>query len=64
MDWSLNPLGLTAFDISHEELKKESQSNSNTTDQDKEEELDVKCIIQKPIDIDELVKRIKEELNS
>ena len=55
---------ITAFDISTGNLKKDSQSNSNKTDQDKEEEEDVKCIIQKPIDIDNLVKRIKEELNS
>jgi CheY-like chemotaxis protein len=53
---------ITAFDVSRGELKKESLSSSNTTDQDKGEELDIKCIIQKPIDIYNLVKPIKEEL--
>ena len=32
--------------------------------QEGKEDSDVKCIIQKPIDLDELVKRIKEELKS
>jgi DNA-binding response OmpR family regulator len=49
---------ITAFEAYHEELKKKFQSNLNTSP------VDVKCFIQKPIDIDELVKRIKEELNS
>jgi DNA-binding response OmpR family regulator len=48
---------ITAFEAYHEELKKKFQSNLNTSP------VDVKCFIQKPIDIDELVKRIKEELN-
>jgi DNA-binding response OmpR family regulator len=54
---------ITAFEVYHEELKKKIQSNLNTSRQYKQE-VDVKCFIQKPIDIDELVKRIKEELNS
>lgn len=54
---------ITAFEVYHEELKKKFQSNLNTSPQYKQE-VDVKCFIQKPIDIDELVKRIKEELNS
>ena len=54
---------ITAFEVYHEELKKKFQSNLNTPPQYKQE-VDVKCFIQKPIDIDELVKRIKEELNS
>lgn len=54
---------ITAFEVYHEELKKKFHSNLNTSPQYKQE-VDVKCFIQKPIDIDELVKRIKEELNS
>jgi CheY-like chemotaxis protein len=54
---------ITAFEVYHEELKKKFQSNLDTSPQYKQE-VDVKCFIQKPIDIDELVKRIKEELNS
>ena len=42
-----------------------THTNSNARYQDKEGkgDSDVECFIQKPIDIDELVKRIKEELN-
>jgi DNA-binding response OmpR family regulator len=54
---------ITAFEVYHEELKKKFQNNLDTSPQYKQE-VDVKCFIQKPIDIDELVKRIKEELNS
>ena len=56
---------ITAFDVNHGENIKEYLSSSNTTHQDKEDgELDVKCFIQKPIDIDDLVKQIRKELNS
>ncbi len=57
---------ITAFDVDHGEIKKEFQSSSNTTQRDEpgKKDLDVKCFIQKPIDIDELVKRVKAELNS
>ena len=57
---------ITAFDVCHKELKKNSDTSSNASYQDKEgkEDSDVECFIQKPIDIDELVKRIKEELKS
>ena len=54
---------ITAFEVYHEELKKKFQSSSNASPRYKEGGY-VKCFIQKPIDIDELVKRIKEELNS
>ena len=54
---------ITAFEVYHEELKKKFQSNLDTSPQYKQK-IDVKCFIQKPIDIDELVRRIKEELNS
>lgn len=56
---------ITAFDVHHRELKKKFQKGSNTTYQAKEgeEQSDIECFIQKPIDIDELVKRIKKELN-
>jgi DNA-binding response OmpR family regulator len=53
---------ITAFEVYHEELKKKCQGSSNASPQYKQE-VDVKYFIQKPIDIDELVKRIKEELN-
>ena len=57
---------ITAFDVDHGEIKKEFQSSLNTTQRDEpgKKDLDVKCFIQKPIDIDELVKQVKEELNS
>ena len=59
---------ITAFDVYHEELKKKFHTSSNARYQDKEGKegsgSDVECFIQKPIDIGELVKRIKEELNS
>ena len=56
---------VTAFDIYPGEIKKEFHRNSNGKYQDKEEEeLDLECIIQKPIGIDELVKRVKKQLNS
>ena len=57
---------ITAFDVYHEELKQNSHTSSNARYQDKEgkEDSDVECFIQKPIDIDELVKRVKEQLNS
>jgi DNA-binding NtrC family response regulator len=54
---------VTAFDIYPGELKKEFHRNSNGKYQDKEE-VDLECIIQKPIGIDELVKRVKKQLNS
>src|SRR5947208_9400919 len=52
---------VTAFEVYHEELKNRFQPSSIISPQYKE---DVRCFLQKPIDIDELVKRIKEELNS
>ncbi len=55
---------ITAFDVYHGEMKKELLNDLNMLHQDKEERLDAECFIQKPIDIDELVKRIKVELNS
>ena len=55
---------ITAFDVDHGEIKKEFQSNTTQRDEPGKKDLDVKCFIQKPIDIDELVKRVKAELNS
>jgi len=63
IDDKLRVCFITAFEVYHEELKKKFQSSSNASPQYKQG-VDVKCFIQKPIDIDELVKRIKEELNS
>ena len=53
---------VTAFEVYYEELKNRFQPSSTPSPEHKED--DVKCFLQKPIDIDELVKRIKEELNS
>ena len=53
---------VTAFEVYYEELKNRFQPSSIASPEHKEE--DVRCFIQKPIDIDELIKRIKEELNS
>ena len=55
---------ITAFDAYHGDIKKEFQDSSDSMRQEGKEDSDLKCIIQKPIDLDELVKRIKEELNS
>jgi DNA-binding response OmpR family regulator len=59
---------ITAFDVDHGEIKRELQNISNIIQLDKEgegkEKLDVDCFIQKPIDIDVLVKRLREELDS
>ena len=56
---------VTAFEVYCEELKKKFHGSLNSSPpQQYGQEEDVKCIIQKPIDIDELVKRIKEELSS
>jgi DNA-binding response OmpR family regulator len=63
IDDKLRVCFITAFEVYHEELKKKFQSSSNASAQYKQG-VDVKCFIQKPIDIDELVERIKEELNS
>ena len=55
---------ITAFDVYHGDIKKEFQDSSDSMRQEGKEDSDLKCIIQKPIDLDELVNRIKEELNS
>lgn len=56
---------ITAFDVDHGDIKKEFQNSLNTTHRHEpvKKDLDVKCFIQKPIDIDELVKLIRKELN-
>jgi two-component system, OmpR family, response regulator ChvI len=57
---------ITAFEVYYEELKKKFQNGLNASSRQQHglEEEDVKCFIQKPIEIDELIKRIKQELNS
>jgi two-component system catabolic regulation response regulator CreB/two-component system response regulator ChvI len=55
---------ITAFDVYNGDIKKQFQDSSDSMRQEGKEDSDVKCIIQKPIELDELVKRIKEELNS
>src|SRR5205809_3467438 len=52
---------ITAFEIYYEELRKKFQSFYESSAYDKE---DIKLFIQKPIEIDELVRQIKEELAS
>ena len=54
---------VTAFEVYYEELKKKIHSSLNSSPPQQYGE-DVKCIIQKPIDLDELIKRIEQELNS
>jgi DNA-binding response OmpR family regulator len=56
---------VTAFEVYYEVLKKKFHSSLNASPpQLYRQKKDVKCFIQKPIDIGELVKRIKEEVNS
>jgi CheY-like chemotaxis protein len=56
---------VTAFEVYYEALKNKFHGSLNSSPpQQNGQEEDVKCFIQKPIDIDELVKRIREELNS
>jgi CheY-like chemotaxis protein len=59
---------VTAFELYYEELKNKfqpsSSSSSSTTTSSEHKGEDVKCFIPKPIDIDDLVIRIKEELTS
>jgi DNA-binding response OmpR family regulator len=64
IDGEIKVCFITAFEIYHDELKKKFQSNLNTSSQHKQEEVDVKCFIHKPVEIDELIRRIREELNS
>jgi len=55
---------ITAFDVYQGEIKKEIQSDLNELNHIDKEKLYEECFIQKPIDIDELVERIKEVLSS
>jgi two-component system, OmpR family, response regulator ChvI len=56
---------VTAFEVYYEALKNKFHGSLNSSPpQQYGQEEDVKCFIQKPIDIDELVTRIREELNS
>lgn len=52
---------VTAFEVYYEGLKNRFQPSIASPGLKEE---DVRCFIKKPIDIDELVKRIKEELKS
>jgi DNA-binding LytR/AlgR family response regulator len=54
---------VTAFDIYPGEIKKEFHRNSNGKYQEEDSDI-IKCFIQKPIGIDELVKRVKKQWNS
>jgi two-component system catabolic regulation response regulator CreB/two-component system response regulator ChvI len=55
---------ITAFDVYHGEIKKEFQNDLNAMNHVDKGRLYEQCFIQKPIDIDELVKKIKEVLSS
>jgi CheY-like chemotaxis protein len=55
---------ITAFEVYYEELKNKFQNSLNAPSRQQHGQEDVKCFIQKPIDLDELIKRIKQELNS
>jgi len=56
---------ITAFEVYREEPKNEFQNTLNASSRQQHEREEVaKCFIHKPIDIDELIKRIKQELNS
>jgi CheY-like chemotaxis protein len=55
---------ITAFEVYREEPKNEFQIPLNASSQQQLEREVAKCFIHKPIDIDELIKRIKQELNS
>lgn len=54
---------VTAFEVYYKELKNRFQPSSIASPKHKEEE-EIRCFLQKPIDLDELVKRVKEELDS
>jgi CheY-like chemotaxis protein len=63
IDHNVKVCFVTAFELYYEELKNKFQPSSPTTSSEHKEE-DVKCFIPKPVDIDDLVVRINEELNS
>jgi DNA-binding response OmpR family regulator len=54
---------VTAFEAYYEELKNRFKPSSVPSSERKKEK-DAGCFIQKPIDLDKLVKRVREELNS
>jgi CheY-like chemotaxis protein len=63
IDHNVKVCFVTAFELYYEELKNKFQTSSSITSSEHKRE-DVKCFIPKPVDIDDLVVRIKEELNS
>ena len=62
LDHKVKVCFVTAFELYYEELRNKFQSFSAASSEHMEEH--VKCFIPKPVDIDDLVIRIKEELNS
>jgi DNA-binding response OmpR family regulator len=60
IDDKLEVCFITAFEIYYEELKKRFQSSSTSS----YGKANVKCFISKPIELDDLVKKVKEELAS
>lgn len=62
IDHNVKVCFVTAFELYYEELKNKFQPSLTASSEHKEE--DVKCFIPKPVDIDDLVIRINEELNS
>ena len=63
VDHKIKVCFVTAFELYYEELKNKFQPSSLTASSEHKRE-DVKCFIPKPVDIDDLVVRINEELNS
>jgi CheY-like chemotaxis protein len=63
IDHKIKVCFVTAFELYYEELKNKFQPSFPTTSSEHKGE-DVKCFIPKPVDIDDLVIRIKEELTS
>jgi CheY-like chemotaxis protein len=62
IDHNVKVCFVTAFELYYEELKDKFQPSLTASSEHKEE--DVKCFIPNPVDIDDLVIRINEELNS
>jgi CheY-like chemotaxis protein len=62
IDHNVKVCFVTAFELYYEELRNKFQSFSTASSEHKEQ--DIKCFIPKPVDIDDLVIRINEELNS
>lgn len=63
LDTQIKVCFITAYEVYLENAGGQYQGNTTSTQQNKVA-VDVKCSIQKPISVAELVKRVKEELYS